>query len=43
MCDEATRKTVNAVIGIEKAAMKTTFTPIRQQYDSADGNATSRR
>jgi hypothetical protein len=31
MWDEATRKTVNAVIGIPKAAMKTTLTPIRKQ------------
>ena len=30
MWDEATRKTVNAVIGMLKAAMKTTLTPILQ-------------
>ena len=31
MWDEAIRKMVNAVIGIPKAAMKTTLTPIRKQ------------
>jgi hypothetical protein len=41
MCDAATRNTVNAVIGIENAAMKTTLTPIRQAYDAAEGRATS--
>jgi hypothetical protein len=41
MCDDATRNTVNAVIGIEKAAMKTTLTPIRQAYEAPDGSTTS--
>src|SRR5262245_52293495 len=42
MCDDATRNTVNAVIGMLNAAMNTTFTPIRQPYEAADGAATSR-
>ena len=40
MWDEATRKIVNAVIGMPKAAMKIVFTPIRQTYEAADGAAT---
>jgi hypothetical protein len=32
---------VNAVTGRSKAAMKTTFTPIRQAYEAVDGAATS--
>ena len=31
MCEAATMKTVKGVTGIENAAMKTTFTPMRQQ------------
>src|SRR5438067_13170615 len=42
MCDEATRKTVNAVTGRWKADMKTMVTPMRQTYDTADGAAKSR-
>jgi hypothetical protein len=42
MCDEATRKTVKAVIGIENAAMNTMLTPILHVYDRADGIATPR-
>jgi hypothetical protein len=42
MWDAATRKTVKAVIGIPKEAMKTTLTPIRQPYEAAEGSATSR-
>jgi hypothetical protein len=42
MCDEATRKTVEEVTGIWNAVMKTTFTPTRQQYEPAEGSATSR-
>ena len=41
MCEDATRKTVNAVTGMPKAAMKTMFTPTRQQYDAPEGSATS--
>src|SRR6476620_10847901 len=40
MWDEATRKIVNAVTGMTKAAMKMVFTPIRQTYEAADGAAT---
>ena len=29
------------VMVMPKAAMKTTFTPMRQQYEAADGSATS--
>ena len=39
--EDATRKTVNSVMGIPKAAMKTTLTPIRQTYEPPDGSATS--
>jgi hypothetical protein len=40
--DEATRKTVKKVTGRSNAAMNTAVTPMREAYESADGNATSR-
>jgi hypothetical protein len=40
MCEEATNATVYTVTGT-KAAMKTTLTPMRQQYEAPDGSATS--
>src|SRR5436305_2978125 len=43
MCEEATRKIVNAVTGMPKASMKMMLQPIRQQYDAAEGSATSLR
>ena len=41
MCEEATSATVYAVTGMSKAAMKTTLTPMRQQYEALDGSTTS--
>jgi hypothetical protein len=40
MCEDAIRNTVNAVIGMPNAAMKTMLTPIRHAYEPAEGNAT---